>query len=76
MSIVAQRIVIARVQLRPGRGITGVGVAWSGAASAAQRSAAVPPQGAEQSSLAIVMLLTQLRRVFRLDGRWALEGAR
>ena len=60
MSIVAQRIVIARVQLLPAWGITGVGVAWC----------------VEQSSLAIVMLLTQLRRVFRLDGRWALEGAR
>jgi hypothetical protein len=51
MSIVAQRIGIARVQ-------------------------SLPPQGVEQSSLAIVRLLTQLRWVFRLDGRWALERAR
>jgi hypothetical protein len=60
MSIIAQRIVIARVQLHPGWGITGVGIAWC----------------AEQSSLAIVRLLTQLRWVFRLDGHWALRGAR
>jgi O-antigen/teichoic acid export membrane protein len=46
--------------LLPRWGITGVGVAWC----------------VGQSSLAIVVLLTQLRWVFRLDGQWALEGAR
>jgi hypothetical protein len=59
MSIVAQRIVIALVHVLPRWGIVGVGIAWC----------------VGQSSLAIVVLLTQLRRVFRLDGRWALKGA-
>jgi O-antigen/teichoic acid export membrane protein len=46
--------------LLPRWGITGVGIAWC----------------VGQSSMAIVVLLTQLRWVFRLDRRWALEGAR
>jgi hypothetical protein len=46
--------------LLPRWGIVGVGIAWC----------------VGQSSLAIVVLLTQLRWVFRLDGRRALEGAR
>jgi hypothetical protein len=60
MSIVAQRIVIARIQLLPRWGIIGVGIAWR----------------VGQSSLTIVRPLIQLLRVFRLDGPWALEGAR
>jgi O-antigen/teichoic acid export membrane protein len=44
--------------LLPRWGIIGVGIAWC----------------VGQSSLAIVVLLTQLRWVFRLDRRWALEG--
>jgi hypothetical protein len=60
MSIVAQRIVIALVHVLPRWGMIGAGIAWC----------------VGQSSLATVVLLTQLRRVFRLDGRWALEGVR
>jgi O-antigen/teichoic acid export membrane protein len=44
----------------PRWGITGVGIAWC----------------VGQCSLALVVLLTQLRWVFRFEGRWALQGAR
>ena len=60
MSIGAQRSGIARVHMLPRWGMGGVGIAWC----------------VGQSSRAILVLLTQRRRVFRRDGRWALEGVR